>query len=98
MSGSSTSIRLDYFPYLTSSMFNILKNPPNNDIDRAADYILEMLDSYGLSKDDLTENLKDLKVLFYSYVYVYMYVTIMLYVLFVVRWMERVFGKILAPK
>ena len=63
MSGSSTSTRLDYFPYLTSSLFNIMANPPNNDVNEAADRTIEILNSYGLSKDDLTENLKDLKVL-----------------------------------
>ena len=62
VSGSSSSIRLDYFPYLTEHLANTLISPPNGDVNEAIRKVLETLDAYGLSKDDLTESLKELQV------------------------------------
>ena len=62
VSGSSSSIRMDYFPYLTERLAGVLASPPNDDANEAIRQVLETLDAYGLSKDDLTESLKELQV------------------------------------
>ena len=52
-------IRLDYIPFLRHRLLDILQKKGND----GAQEVVDMLDAYGLSKEDFSESLKDLQMI-----------------------------------
>jgi hypothetical protein len=56
-------IRLDYVPYLRSALLSLLLNAnPEGASGDNVTRVIELLDSYGLSKDDFTESLREMQL------------------------------------
>jgi replication factor C subunit 1 len=59
ISGGTQEVRLSYLPFLRDRLMSQLQDPED---DNANNIVIEMMDSYGLDRDDVFENLDEFKM------------------------------------